>query len=54
MKSKKKEKLTMVEVTKGYEVFIKRKEVNNNSKELFNRVIEKAAKTKTKKLRGSK
>ncbi len=41
-----KEKLSMVEITKGYEKFIKEKEVSNNGRELFDKVIKKSVKPK--------
>ena len=48
----KKEKISMAELTSGYEKFIKGKELNKNGKGLFNKIINKAA--KATKLRGSK
>lgn len=36
----------MIEVTKGYETFIARKETNKHGQMLFNKVIKKASKTK--------
>jgi hypothetical protein len=50
---KKKDK-TMLEVTKGYEDFIKGKETNKNGQMIFNKVIKKAAKPKTKKPHATK
>jgi len=46
----------MAEVSKGYEEFIKGKELNPNGLELFNEVIKKASilKPKPKKQHGSK
>ena len=43
---KKKEKTPMEELTKGYEDFIKGKELNPKGKELFEKVIKKATTTK--------
>lgn len=53
MKSAKKDK-TMEEVSKGYEEFIKRKELNKKGAQLFERTLRKAAKPNPKKQRGSK
>jgi len=39
-------KKNMAEVTAGYEEFIKGKELNKNGKQLFDKTIKKAAKTK--------
>jgi len=50
---KNKKNRTMMDVTKGYEAFIKRKELNSNGTELFNKVLRKAATPKPKQ-RGSK
>lgn len=43
---KKKEK-TMTELTAGYGKFIKGKSVNKNGKELFDKVLKKAAKPRS-------
>lgn len=48
---KSKKKRTMIEVTAGYEDFIKGKETNKNGKEFFEKVLKKATKPKQ---RGSK
>jgi hypothetical protein len=50
---KKKKNNLMIDVTKGYEDFIKRQELKNNGDKLFNKVIKKAAQPKLKQ-RGSK
>ena len=49
----KKKNKSMNEVSKSYETFIKGKELNSNGAELFNKVIKKTVKPKTKQ-RGSK
>lgn len=51
MEIKRKNKKTMSEITANYETFIKGKEVNNNSVNLFNKAVKKAVKPKQ---RGSK
>jgi len=49
--TKKKKNITMDELTKNYESFIKDKEVNKNGRKLFNKALKKATKIKQ---RGSK
>ena len=49
MKFKKKEITAMEKLTQGYEKLIKGKEINKNGKQLFDKAIKKAAKS-----RGSK
>lgn len=44
---------TMAELTANYEQFIKGKELNKSGKDLFEKVVKKAAKPNTKQ-RGSK
>jgi hypothetical protein len=39
---------SMAEVTAGYEQFIKGKELSNNARQLFEKVVSKAANTKPK------
>lgn len=51
MKSIQKKDKTMNEVTKGYEEFMKGKELTENGRELFSKAIKKATKIKQ---RGSK
>lgn len=46
MKGKKKEKTPMEVLTAGYEDFIKGKKLNKKGKDLFNKVLKKAAKPK--------
>lgn len=53
MASNKKEK-KMAEVSKGFEAFIKGKKLNSKGAELFEKVIKKAAKPKSKKQPGLK
>ncbi len=48
MKTKSKTEKTMSEVSKGYEAFIKEKELKSNGPELFTKVIKKAITTKAK------
>lgn len=50
-KAKKRERLTMEQLTANAEKLLKGKELNSNGKELFEKVIKKAA---TLKQRGSK
>lgn len=52
MKAEKKKKpMSTAELTKGYEEFIKGKELNNNNAALFEKTLKKATKPKP---RGSK
>lgn len=51
MEHGKKKQTPMDELTKGYEKFIKGKELTPNGKELFNKTLKKASKPKP---RGSK
>jgi hypothetical protein len=48
---KNRKNMTMAEVTKGYEDFIKRQKLKEDGKQQFNKAIKKAAKPKQ---RGSK
>lgn len=47
MKAKKKALTPMEKLTAGYEDFIKGKELNKKGKELFDKVIKKAAKPRS-------
>jgi hypothetical protein len=49
MKMKKKEPTPMEKLTAGYEDFIKGKELNNKGRELFDKVVKKAAKPRSAK-----
>lgn len=49
MAKKKKSEKTMAEVSKGYEAFIRDKEITTNGKVLFNKILKTAVKR-----RGSK
>ena len=51
MKANKKQPTLMEKLTVGYEKFIEGKEVVNNSKDLFNKVIDKATKPKQRGLK---
>lgn len=44
----------MIEVSQGYENFIKRQELNADGAGLFNKVLKRAVNKKPKKQRGSK
>ncbi|MEO6670535.1 MAG: hypothetical protein ABIN36_13715 [Ferruginibacter sp.] len=44
----KKAQTPMEKLTQGYEKFIKGKKVNNNGKDLFDKVLKKATKKKAK------
>lgn len=50
----KKEKKVTIDITAGYEKFIKGKQTNSNGKELFEQVIKKATVSKPAKQRGLK
>lgn len=41
---KKKKEITMAELTKNYDTFIKGKQVNKNGKELFEKTLKKVVK----------
>jgi len=45
-KAKKNTPKTMDEVSKGYEKFIQGKELNDNGRELFEKILKKAVKSK--------
>lgn len=47
--AKKKKEITMAELTKNYETFIKGKGVNKNGKELFDKTLKKAVKQRSSK-----
>ena len=46
---KAKNKKSMIEITKGYEAFIKGKKVNANGKELFDKTLKKFVKQRDSK-----